>query len=518
MAQIDPRAMRLELAWIILPVNLQAAVVVFTYFRFVDYATVEIVHVPLAGELAYFVIGLVALIAGGVVLGVRWAAPVAHVGARGPSGDLARRRAAQMPWAIAAITAIGWSLAGVVWGILWPLLFGTFMPLRSARTVLGIVIVTGLPAIAAVFLIAEHRWRRLLPGLFPEGGLTGAGGVPQLSVRARLLAIFFLVGEIPVFVLGMAAYRGASTALAGGPDADRVMLRMLAIVAFLVLATIVVSTGLAFFVSRSVAEPLGRLERAMVDVEQGRFDVRCPVVSNDEIGRLTEGFNHMVRGLEERAFLRETFGKYVSAEIRDEILAGHVALEGQLREATILFADIRDFTPWVEASDPREVVRDLNAYFTEMETAIRAHGGLVLQYIGDEIEAVFGAPIDKPNHAEAGVRAAMDMRARLAVWNARRHRDGRPPLRNGIGVHTGTVLAGNIGSADRLSYALVGDPVNLASRLQGLTKELKADILVSGTTRAKLDGDLPLLPLPTVKVKGRTAEVEVYAVGSEGDQ
>src|SRR5262249_61925776 len=110
----------------------------------------------------------------------------------------------------------------------------------------------------------------------------------------------------------------------------------------------------------------------------------------------------------------EPFGKYGSAEIRDEILAGRVALEGQVREATILFADIRDFTPWVETSDPREVVRDLNAYFTEMETAIRAHGGLVLQYIGDEIEAVFGAPIDEAKHAEAGVRAGLGGRARAA--------------------------------------------------------------------------------------------------------
>src|SRR6058998_1514550 len=98
MAQVDSRAMRGELGWIILPVNLLGAVVVFTYFRFVDYATVEIVHVPLAGELAYFVIGLVALIAAGVVFGIRWAAPLAHVATPGPSGDLARRRAAQMPW------------------------------------------------------------------------------------------------------------------------------------------------------------------------------------------------------------------------------------------------------------------------------------------------------------------------------------------------------------------------------------------------------------------------------------
>jgi class 3 adenylate cyclase len=147
-----------------------------------------------------------------------------------------------------------------------------------------------------------------------------------------------------------------------------------------------------------------------------------------------------------------------------------------------------------------------------METAIRAHGGLVVQYIGDEIEAVFGAPVARPGHAGQAVRAALEMRARLAAWNAGRQRAGRPPLHNGIGIHTGTVLAGNIGSADRLSYALVGDAVNLASRLQSLTRELAADVLVSGTTRARLDGDLPLVSLPAVKVKGRVAEVEVYAL------
>src|SRR2546425_6364896 len=147
-----------------------------------------------------------------------------------------------------------------------------------------------------------------------------------------------------------------------------------------------------------------------------------------------------------------------------------------------------------------------------MEAAIREQGGLVLQYIGDEIEAVFGAPVDKPDHAAAAVRAALEMRRRLAAWNAARARAGKPTLRHGIGVHTGTVIAGNIGSSERLSYALVGDPVNLASRLQGLTKELHADVLVSGTTSARVSGRLPLVPLPAVRVKGRSAEVEVYAL------
>jgi adenylate cyclase len=194
--------------------------------------------------------------------------------------------------------------------------------------------------------------------------------------------------------------------------------------------------------------------------------------------------------------------------VRDEILAGRVSVEGEQREVTVLFADLRDFTPWVESTEPREVVRDLNAYFAEMEAAIRAHGGLVLQFIGDEIEAVFGAPVPAADHAACAVRAALEMRARLAAYNARRAR----PLRHGIGVHTGQVLAGAIGSRERLSYALVGDTVNLASRIQGLTKEAGADILVSATTARRLDEAVTLQALPAVRVKGKSVEVEVFRV------
>src|SRR4030095_196488 len=119
---------------------------------------------------------------------------------------------------------------------------------------------------------------------------------------------------------------------------------------------------------------------------------------------------------------------------------------------------------WVEATDPREVVRDLNAYFSEMEGAIRAGGGLGLQYIGDEIEAVFGAPVADAGHADQAVRTAREMSRRLADWNAARARVGKGPLRHGIGIHTGTVLAGSIGSRDRLAYTLVGGGGHLCPR------------------------------------------------------
>jgi adenylate cyclase len=145
-----------------------------------------------------------------------------------------------------------------------------------------------------------------------------------------------------------------------------------------------------------------------------------------------------------------------------------------------------------------------------MDQAIREHRGLVLQFIGDEIEAAFGAPIAYPAHAEMAVRAALEMRRRLQAWNAQRARSGKAPLRHGIGIHTGSVLAGNIGSAERLSYALVGDPVNLASRIQSLNKEFGSDILVSGDTRRRLDDRFDLVQLPSVRVKGKSVEVEVY--------
>jgi adenylate cyclase len=500
---------------ITVPANLLGALLTWAYFRFIDPAALTLARRPGPGELLYFIVFFGALVLVGYRIGTRWSRPLAAgVPAPGPEGDDVRRRAVQLPWVIASLHLVGWTLAGLIWGVLWPVLNGVFVPAQALRQVFGITVIAGSAATAFMFFATERQWRRRLPVFFPEGGLTQVRGVPRLPVRVRLLVIFVLISVVPVAVLGVLARNRAREALAAPPQvADAIVANMLVSVGFLAVAAIAVSVVLALYVSRSVAEPLATLESAMVAVERGRLDTRSPVVSNDEIGRLTEGFNRMVRGLQEREFMRETFGKYVSEEIRDEILAGRVALQGEPREVTILFADIRDFTPWVEASDPRAVVRDLNSYFTEMETAIRAHGGLVLQYIGDEIEAVFGAPVAKPGHAEHAVRAAQEMRRRLAAWNAARARLGQPPLRNGIGIHTGTVLAGNIGSADRLSYALVGDAVNLASRLQGLTKELNADVLVSGTTRSQIDGELPLTPLPAVKVKGRTAEVEVYALG-----
>ena len=147
-----------------------------------------------------------------------------------------------------------------------------------------------------------------------------------------------------------------------------------------------------------------------------------------------------------------------------------------------------------------------------MAFAIQQHSGLVLQFIGDEIEAVFGAPLPLENHPVLAVRAALEMRRRLDVVNDQLKQQGHGPLQHGIGIHTGPVVAANIGSPDRLSYALVGDTVNLASRIQSLNKQLGSDILLSAMTQTALDKDITLEKLPATTIKGKREPVEIFRV------
>ncbi len=489
----SPSARRRSILWRTRFANLFGAVMAFVYFRFIDPVTSGPgVTWP---EIAFFVVAFIALTTVGARFNTRWAVPMLAE----PGSAEARRRALLFPWAMAGSTLSAWVVAGVIFGVVGPLLAGWFTVSSALRAVIGITAVGGVVTAVIVFFSIENRWRQELPGFFPAGDLSAVRGVPRLPVRARLLVVFLLTSVGPLALLGIVAWRRSRLAAADPANAGAMLGEMLALIGFFIAVGLFAAVRLSWVVSDSVAAPLLGLTFAMARVERG---------DNDEIGAATEGFNRMLDGLREREAIKETFGRYVTREVRDEILAGRVSVEGEQREVTVLFADLRDFTPWVESTEPRQVVRDLNAYFAEMEAAIRAHGGLVLQFIGDEIEAVFGAPVPAPDHAARAVRAALEMRQRLEAWNTGRSR----PLSHGIGVHTGSVLAGAIGSRERLSYALVGDTVNLASRIEGLTKQIGADILVSATTARGLDGGVALDPLPAVRVKGKSAEVEVFRV------
>lgn len=249
-------------------------------------------------------------------------------------------------------------------------------------------------------------------------------------------------------------------------------------------------------------------------------------ISMAVVGLQVAGFNLMAlltgwmvdrqrRQRRERDFLNETFGKYVSKAVRDEILGGRVTLNGELKQVSVLFADLRDFTRLVETTPPREVVTVINTYFKAMAEAINAHNGLVLQFIGDEIEAVFGAPVALENHQQCAVDAALEMRTRLSQVNLNLANQGFPTLRHGIGIHTGNVVAANIGSTQRLSYALVGETVNIASRIQDLNKEFDTDILISDAVRQGLDRCVDMNPLPPVPVKGIREPLHLFSIDKQ---
>ena len=269
---------------------------------------------------------------------------------------------------------------------------------------------------------------------------------------------------------------------------------------------------LSFLLGMYFSRPITRIREGALAVGKGDFSHSVDIRRNDELGDLGEAFNRMASGLSERERIRETFGKYVTPEIRDEILSGRIPLDGERRIATVLFADLRDFTPYVEDTSPEEVIKGLRDYFTAMQEAIRIHDGLVLQYVGDQLEAIFGVPLYCEDHAEKALKAALEMRRHLEVLNRERVSQGLRPFRHGVGIHTGEVLAGNSGSNDQLTYTLIGDTVNLASRIQNLTKTFLVDILVSQETIQGVRQPFPLKELPPQMVKGYSRPVVLYQI------
>lgn len=212
--------------------------------------------------------------------------------------------------------------------------------------------------------------------------------------------------------------------------------------------------------------------------------------------------------------IRRTFQKYVPPEVVEQLLRDpdRVALGGERRTISVLFSDIRGFTSLSEQMKPEEVVRFLNGYFAVMTPIIYRHGGTVDKFEGDGIMALFGAPIHHPDHAVRAVRAALDMQGALEEVQQQWKSAPGLPLRIGVGIATGDVVVGNIGSPERLNYTAVGDTVNLAARLQDLTKELGAEILIGESTYEAARDVIEAVPIPGTRVRGRSQAVTIYRV------
>jgi adenylate cyclase len=276
----------------------------------------------------------------------------------------------------------------------------------------------------------------------------------------------------------------------------------------MVLAGLGGAVGLAALLSR----PIFRLVQATRAIAAGNFNIALPVASRDELGVLTDSFNRMARSLREKEMIKRAFTRYVAREVVEEILKDpeNLVLSGERRQVTVLFCDVRGFTPLSERLSPEEVVLLLNDFYTLMIETTFKYDGTLDKFLGDAVMAVFGAPMAHPDHSARAIRTALAMQEGITGLNERRVRDDKEPIAVGIGVSAGEAVAGTVGTEDRMEYTVIGDSVNLAARLESNAKP--GQILISHRTYEAVRDLVDTRPLGRIRVKGKEDEVEVYEV------
>jgi len=280
----------------------------------------------------------------------------------------------------------------------------------------------------------------------------------------------------------------------------------------LTIAAVLISALLALWLAAGISRPVRDLTEGVKRIEQGRYSEPVPVTGRDELAALASAFNGMALGLVERDRVRDLLGKHVSPEIAAELLRRPAALGGELREVTVMFTDLRGFTSLSERLEPVDLLDLLNEYFTVITHEIEAHGGVVDKYIGDSVMAVFGAPLDMPDHARKAVECSRALCATAEKFNVERATRDLPPLGTGIGVASGIVIAGNMGSESRHNYTVIGDAVNLAARLQDQTKVFGVPCIIAGTTAALSGLKTALRDLGPIAVRGKAGDVRGFAL------
>jgi len=339
----------------------------------------------------------------------------------------------------------------------------------------------------------------------------GAGAAP---VQVRLDGERFLVARVAIDP-------SAAFLLLRSLDAELGFVRALERAAALLAAAVLAGAlAVGFALARGITRPIATLARAAERVGRGELDTQVSIATGDELEELGDTFNGMVRGLRERDRIRRTFERHVSKHVADEILRHPeaVARAGERRVVSVLFADLGGFSALAERSDPEAVVARLNEYFAAVCEAVLAEEGTVNELLGDGMLAFWGAPLAQPDHAARACRAALACRERLARLTEGWQAAGLGALRFRIGVHTGPVVVGEMGTPERSKYGVIGDAVNLASRLEGANRFYGTQLLVSGDTAAAAGAGFVFREIDRVRVAGRTAPVALFEpLGASGE-
>jgi adenylate cyclase len=362
----------------------------------------------------------------------------------------------------------------------------------------------------------EAARRVLATTLPPARAQAVAAQMMPVAPTAARTTVVNLDGEpfVTLFTpLGLLGDDPARIALQRSLEAELAPARELEnIIALIAVAALVVASVVALGAARSVSRPVQALAAHTEVIAGGDYSARIELDRADELGQLAASFNRMSAGLAERDRVRDLLDKNVSPAVAAQLLRDGAALGGEERPVTILFVDLRGFTSLSERLSPRELIALLNRYLDAMSHAIEAEGGVIDKFIGDAIMALFGAPLAQPDAADRALAAALAMRRALAALNAELAAEQQPQLAFGIGINTASVVAGNIGSHRRLNYSVIGDGVNVASRLQALTRDpaYATDIIVSAATLQAAKRTWQTEALGNVKVKGRMAELGIH--------
>jgi len=344
----------------------------------------------------------------------------------------------------------------------------------------------GLVTCTLLYLLLEGHFRPVYALALQEADLPEN----RRDVLPRLLLAWLLGSGIPLTALGVSPWLGTTAV-----DNDRLP--------WLALGSVAGGGLVMAAASISVARPLNRVRRALRDIERGDLDVRIPVDDLGELGRLAEGVNDMVAGLREREDLRTVFAHQVGpAELAALASNDDSRRRGERRRVTVLFVDLQGYTGFSEHHTPEEVVEMLNRFFRVVVAAVSREGGWVNKFEGDAALCIFGAPQDTPDHAAAALRAAGSIPRDLAAET--------DLLPAGIGVATGDVLAGFVGTTERYEYTVIGDVVNLASRLCERAKGDSSGVMVSGVTVAEGGLADDWKRAGSLRIRGRDERAEVF--------
>ena len=357
------------------------------------------------------------------------------------------------PQHTATVVLAGWLVGAAA------LALNAFLRDGMGRTVVGavtVMLLSALTASALSFFIEDRATR-------PEKVLSLGGTPPEmplLGVRRTILVAWALGSGLPLAWIALVPHFRH-------PDADVSVSALTTVVAVIGLAS---GATTAYFTARSIADPVEGVRQAMRAVAAGDLGVAVPVDDADELGLLQAGFNHMVGAVAERQRLQELFGRHVGAEVARHALERGVELGGEEREVSVLFVDIVGSSALTAAHEPRDVVDLLNRFFAVVVDAAAAEDGWVNKFEGDGALCVFGAPAGETDHAARALRAACAIRSQLVDVDA------------GIGVSTGSVVAGNVGTETRSEYTVVGTPVIEAARLVEQAKRHPSRLLVAAST------------------------------------